>query len=512
MNEPKKITIEDVVDILQKKWYWITLPFFFFVFLGLWLYVVLPREYEASTLILIQPQEIPSSYVVATVSSGLEERVRTLSQEVMSRSNLEKIIMEMNLFRKERDKDIPMDIIVESMRKRITVDVTGAGGREGVSSFSLTYRGRDPQTVADVANRLASLFIESNLRVRARQASETTAFLEKQLADLKSLLDDYEKKVQEYRNTHMGELPEQLASNTTTMTNLQNSLETIQRSLTDARNRKLMIQGQLSQTENAAPGTTATQRDQRLAELQQRLQDMKATYTPEHPELKRLADQIKELERQPHVSTQTSTDPRVVDLRNQLRSVTIEIAGLESEIIRIKSRINFYQQRIESTPKAEQEMATLMRDYQITQQNYQRLLDRYYEAKRAESMEKRQQGEQFRVLDLAQIPQTPVKPNLLTLTMVFILLGLGSGAGLVLLMEFMDSTIKGMQQIKDLSGDIPCISAIPLALTQADKQRAHRKTIALIVVNIVLMVLGAAGVVASKLTHLTIDLPFNLPF
>lgn len=513
MNEQNKITLEDVIDIVQKKWCWISIPFLFFFFLGLWAYVVLPREYEASTLILVQPQEIPAAYVVATVSTGLEERVRTLSQEVMSRSNLEKIILEMDLYHKERAQGVPMDMLIGGMRKRIKVDVGGEAGRPGqVSSFTLTYRGRDPQNVADVTNRLASLFIESNLRVRAKQASETTIFLEKQLADLKSLLDDYEKKVQEYRNTHMGVLPEQLASNTTTLTNLQASLETVQRSLTDARNRKILIQGQISQMESAAPGTTPTQRDQRLAEMRQRLQDMKTTYTPEHPELKRLAEQIKELESQARDRTQVSTDPRVQELRLQLRAVTIEIANLEGEIGRIKARINFYQERVESTPKSEQEMATLMRDYQITQENYQRLLDRSYEAKRAESMEKRQQGEQFRILDLAQAPQTPISPNIVRLALMFLFLGLGSGAGVVLLLEVMDSSIKSQQQLADLSGNIPCISSIPMALTQADKTVARRKTTLLIFANLAIVGAGMAVVIVSKAMRLTVDLPFNLPF
>lgn len=512
MSEQKSINLEDLIDIVQKKWYWITIPFFFFMVLGAWLYVVLPREYEASTLILIQPQEIPSSYVVATVSTGLEERVRTLAQEVMSRTNLEKIITEMDLFKQERSQGIPLDILIASMRKRIKVDVTSASGGTAVSSFTLAYTGREPQRVADVTNRLASLFIENNLTTRARQATETTVFLEKQLADLKTLLDDYEKKVQEYRNRHMGELPEQLQSNTSTLTNLQASLETVQRSLTDARNRKLSIQGQLSQTTASTPTAVTPQRYQRIAELKQRLQDMKANYTPEHPEIKRLMEQIKELENQPQELGHAAQDPRVVDLQNQLRAVTLEISSLEAEANRVKGRINFYQQRVESTPKAEQEITTIMRDYQITQQNYQRLLDRSYEAKRAESMEKRQQGEQFRVLDLAQVPQTPVKPDFIRMGMVFLFLGLGSGAGLLLIMEYMDSTIKGIRQLEELSGNIPCISAIPLAMTQADKDRSRRKNIILITANIMTVVLGLVIVITSKLMHITVDLPFNLPF
>ena len=503
MSEEKSINLEDLLDVVQKKWYWITIPFFVFLFLGVWLYMVLPREYEATTVILIQPQEIPSEYVVATVRSGLEERVRTLSQEVMSRSNLERIMTEMNLYTEERARAVPIEILVESMRKRITVDASGSG-RSGVGSFTLSFKGRDPQQVADVTNRLASLFIENNLSARARQATETTEFLEKQLSDLKALLEDYESKLQEYRNAHMGQLPEQLQSNTATLTNLQNNLETVQRSLTDARNRKLLLQGG-ARTTTSGTQPAMSSRYQRLAELKQRLQDMRSNYTPEHPEIKKLMDQIRELENQPAEVVKETSDP-------QLQAINVEIASLEREAARIRARIGEYQQRVENTPKAEQEMATMQRDYQITQQNYQRLLDRLYEARRAESLEKRQQGEQFRILDLAQPPRTPVKPNFLRLAMVFLILGLGSGSGLLLLMELFDSSVKSIRQVEELAGNIPCISAVPLALTEADKDRSRKKTIALIAANILIVVTGFGIVVASRLAHLTIEPPFYLPF
>jgi len=512
LSEEKKINLEDLLDVVQKKWYWITIPFFFFVCLGAWLFVVLPREYEATTVILIQPQEIPQAYVVATVSSGLANRVRTLSQEVMSRSNLEKIILEMDLYRKERAQGMPMDILVAGMRKHIVLDVSGGGGGSSISSFTLGFRGREPKQLADVTNRLASLFIQSNLSTRARQASETTEFLEKQLTDLRGLLEGYEKKVQEFRNSHMGALPEQLPSNTATLSNLQSNLESVQRSLADARNRKIIIQNQLSQFEGGTLQIRAPQRSQRLAELRQRLQDMKANYTPEYPEIKRLQEQIKEIENQPREVVQSSTDPRVLELQSQLRAISTEIASLESDSSRIKQRINSYQQRVESTPKTEQEITTLLRDYQITKDNYQKVLDRLYEARRAESLEKRQQGEQFRILDLAQVPQTPARPRLIRLVLVFLVLGLGSGGGLLLMIELLDNTVKGIQQVEELSGNIPCISAVPLAMTEADKNRSRRKTMNLIAANILVVILGLVIVVASRLVHLTVEPPFNLPF
>ena len=224
-----------------------------------------------------------------------------------------------------------------------------------------------------------------------------------------------------------------------------------------------------------------------------------------YSEIKKLMDQIRELENQPAEVVKETSDP-------QLQAINVEIASLEREAARIRARIGEYQQRVENTPKAEQEMATMQRDYQITQQNYQRLLDRLYEARRAESLEKRQQGEQFRILDLAQAPRTPIKPNFLRLGLVFLVLGLGSGSGLLLMMELFDSSVKSIRQVEELSGNIPCISAVPLALTVADKDRSRRKTIALIAANVLVVVVGLVIVVSSRLAHMTIEPPFYLPF
>jgi polysaccharide chain length determinant protein (PEP-CTERM system associated) len=504
------MSIQDLLDALIRKWYWVSMPLIFFVLAGIWMYVVIPRTYEATTLILVQPQGIPQNYVQATVRSGVEEQVRTLSQEVLSRSNLETIIKEMNLYTRERGKGIPMDILVALLRKKITI--TTNGGQPGqTSSFSITYRGRNPKEAADVTNRLASYFIDSNLKLRARQATETTAFLQKQLEELKALLSLQEAKVQEYRNQYIGKLPDQLQSNIATITSFQTRLESLQSSLTEAMNRKLTIQSQLSRAEAGTPGTSS-QRGQRLADLKNQLEEMKTKYTPDYPEIKRLENQIAELEKHPEKSSSGRVDPQVADLRNQLNNANFEVDSLRKDSERLKAQIEQYQGRVEETPKREQDLAGLTRDYNITQQNYQRLLDRFYEARRAEDMEKRQQGEQFRVVDYAEPPQTPVSPNPMRIAVIFIALGLGTGAGIIVMLEMLDNTIKGVKQLEGWSGTIPCITAIPLAQTESDKHKARFMTMLFLGVNGAIFLVGTTIIIISKFFNFVLSLPVPLPF
>jgi polysaccharide chain length determinant protein (PEP-CTERM system associated) len=440
----------------------------------------------------------------------VEEQVRTLSEEVLSRSNLETIIKEMNLYTRERGMGTPMDILVTSLRKRITISTNG--GQPGqTSSFSITLRGGNQKEVADVTNRLASYFIDSNLKLRARQATETTAFMQKQLEELKALLNQQETKVQEYRNKYLGELPDQLQSNVSTISSLQMRLESLQSSLTEAMNRRLAIQNQLSQAESGTLGTS-TQRVQRIADLRNQLEEMKTKYTPDYPEIKRLENQISELEKHPEKVSNVRTDPRITDLKNQLSNATMELETIRNDVNRIKAQVEHYQGRVEDTPKREQELTGLTRDYNITQQNYQRFLDKYYEAKRAEDLEKRQQGEQFRIVDYAQVPQTPVSPNPMRIALIFIALGLGTGAGIVVMIEMLDTTIKGVKQLEGWCGTIPCISAIPLAQTESDKRKARFINIVFLGINGAILLVGTMIIIISKLSNFVFTLPVPLPF
>jgi len=503
------INIQDVTNALIKKWYWVSLPLIFFILVGTWFYVVLPKSYEAKTLIVVQPQEIPQNYVQATVSESVDDQVRTLSQEVLSRSNLEPIIKDVNLFANERKNGTSIDILINTFRNRITIN-TDIGQRGGSGYFSIAYRGENPKNVADVTNRLASYFIDTNLKLRAQQATQTTLFLQKQLDELKALLLKQEAEVQQYRNKYLGELPDQLQSNVTTITGLQTRLESVQTSLSAAIARRQNIQDQLSMAESGITGGAGPGQSDRLTELRSQLEEMRSRYTPEHPEIKKLEDLIAGMEKQK--TKKNTTDPRILDLRAQLRTASSEVDTLKKDADGIKTMINQYQGRVESTPKREQEYAALSRDYNITQENYQKMLDRLYEAKRAEDMEKRQQGGQFRVVDYAVPPEIPVSPNPLKIAAIFLVLGLGTGAGIIVLMESLDTSIKGVHHIETLSGNIPCITAVPLALTEEDKRKQKMMNTMFLGINGALLVVGTAVVLFSKISGFMLDITTKLPF
>ena len=197
-------------------------------------------------MVLVSPQRIPEAFVQATVTSKVEERLQSIAQEVLSRTRLEQIIGEMNLYQKER-KTLSREEVVALMQKDIKIELPTKKEEKGF--FSIGYIGHDPNVVTTVANRLASQFIEENLKLREQQAVGTTEFLATELVSVKEKLDQLETAVTQYKRRFMGELPEQRESNIKILEQLQNQYQRVGESLRAAQDRKLFLQKQLADME-----------------------------------------------------------------------------------------------------------------------------------------------------------------------------------------------------------------------------------------------------------------------
>ena len=260
INPAKAYTIEEYIEILRRRIWYIIIPFILIV-AGASAYAFFaPRQYKASTLVLVSPQKIPEAFVQATVTSKVEERLQSIAQEVLSRTRLEQIIGELKLYQKEQ-KTLSREEVVALMQKDIKIELpTKKEERKGI--LRSAYIGRDPNVVTTVANRLASQFIEENLKIRELQAVGTTEFLGTELAASKAKLDELETAVTQYKRRFMGELPEQRDSNIKILEQLQNQLQRVGESLRAAQDRKLFLQKQMTDMELAmnVPGSCRAMR------------------------------------------------------------------------------------------------------------------------------------------------------------------------------------------------------------------------------------------------------------
>jgi polysaccharide chain length determinant protein (PEP-CTERM system associated) len=480
----EKFKLDHYINLIFKHRWLIIIPFCLAMIGGVYLTITSPKIYQASTLILVEPQEVPSNFVRSIVTADIRSRINTISQQIMSRTNLERIINKYNLFSDPKSKYRYMEDKLEVMGKRIQVNVTRTGGSD---TFSVSYSGADPKTVMLIVSDLAVAFIEENLKVRETKAVGTSEFLETQLQSTRDELELVEKELRNYRKRYMGELPEQLEANQTAIDRLQNQLSERRKSIRDAKNRIILIDNQINVSKklqstsiSAKPGSGEPLT---LYQLKNQLEELSSKYTEQHPDVIRLKRRIKELEAKENQAGNSSVkksdseryhdEPRSVNDRilaeymQQRKAILFEIANLESEISGIERQIKIYQQHVENTPKREEELLGLKRDYNNIQESYNSLLNRKLEAGIALNMEKRQKGEQFRIIDAARLPRKPSSPDLRKLFLMSVAVGLGLGAGLIFLIDFFNNSLKDPESFEDELG-VAVLATIPKVYQKKD--------------------------------------------
>lgn len=528
--------ITKYLDMAFRRKYWIIIPFLLVILAGMAHILQSPRIYQAKTLILVHQQKVPQDFVRAIISSGIEDRLRTITQQVTSRTNLEKTIREYGLYGNPPDNKMILEDKVKLLRAKIKVDVV-RGGRGG-NSFSISFQGKDPKKVMQVTNALASNFISENLKIRESQALGTSQFMADELDSITKRLVEKEERLKEYRLRFMGALPDQLQTNLNILGRLQMQLEQLNSSLSSAESRKLIIQQHIADSERlgkklseeeaarllreSVPSPTAeVETSEEAISLKRELDALESKYTPNHPDVIRLKKMIAKLEtreNKPKVKAEEavvqldamppeegSEQPRVDNaLNTQLQQINIEIEDIKDEIKKVQSRMEIYQRRVEETPKREQELISLNRDYDNLRGLYNSMLGRKLEAEIAVSMEKKQKGEQFRVIDPAKIPARPIKPDVKKLMIMILAFGLGLGCGLAYLVEFMDTSYRTPEEVeKELQ--LPVLVSMPFRYTEKELKRLkRRKVIAAVSVAIGFIISFIGVFIASKGVDMTL--------
>lgn len=461
---PELLNVTALLNSLKRLWWIPLLTLVLGIGLSAWLCRRLPKVYQASTLILVEPQKIPTNYVKPIVTTPIENRIKTIQQQVSSRSRLETIINGQNLFANLRDT-VPMEDLVARVDRNIRVEV------RGTSTFKIYYEDVDPQIAARVANAVAELFINENVNARKAEARSTTVFLEQQLAEKKRDLEDAEARISEFNRSHMAELPAQRDVNFALLEGFRGRLKSIIDEISKQQDRKIVLEKDLA--ELPASGVTnvltaATDLDQKRA----RLIELKSLYTEQHPEVIVLKRQIAQLEEQlarkaedktpdtePPPPTQGMT-VREQQLRRQIGDIDLSIKDLTRESQRLKDQIGEYESRVANGPRNEQALLGLKRDYDILQQSYLDMLRNKTQAVIAETLEQERQGESFVVLDRAIPPVRPYKPNVNQILSFGSALGLMMGVGLALLLDLARPKFHSEDELV-AAFNIPVLISIP---------------------------------------------------
>lgn len=516
---------EHYIRLIVHRW-WLVLGIALAVSAGTVIYShYLPNVYTSETMILVDPQKVPDSYVKSTVTGDVRNRLSTLSQQILSATRLQRIIETLNLYPEERKKAAREDVIAH-MRADISVQVVSDfGASQDFQAFRITYSGKDARLVAQVTNELASLFIEENLKAREQQATGTTEFLENQLQETRKDLEAQEAKLKQYKLRHIGEMPEQQSADLQILGQLQSQLQLEGDSLSRAQQSKLVLQSMLSQSAPAVvdmddgqpkvpkvaeisggqPSQQARTNTQLRAD-KARLVALLARYTPDHPDVRKLKKQIEReeaAEAELAASDNAKREAALVDtvhqapppaasaqparatppapanhvnpvIQSQLNTLDAEIAKHIQESQRLSKQVSSFQAKLSAIPVREQEITQLVRDYEISKAHYSQLLGQQLSAETATQLEIRQKGEKFEVLDPGQVAERPSRPNRSLIN------GAGACAGLILgILLAVGTEVLGISitSPEDLSAavGVPVLEVIPLILTRADRRRRTRR-------------------------------------
>ena len=525
MNRPKleiegglagleHFTLRDYIRLLLRR-RWLILVTTLTVALGTALMAFfLPNVYRATTVILVDPRKVPDSYVVSTVTSGVADRLATLRQQILSASRLGQIIEEMGLYAELKSKRTQEEI-VEIMRKAIEVEVvTTMSGDQGLGAFNISYSSGHSGKAAQVTNRLASVFIDENIKAREQQVIGTAEFLERELEEAKKQLETKEERIRQIKTQYVSELPESQTLHLQALSSLQLELRGEMEAASRAQQQRIYWQSLLAESapvinlDRAGPSSTELIPLQvQLVQAQTQLEDLRKRYGPNHPDFIKKNLEVMDLQRRvEQLKKADEPSRREVVATPQRRTNPVaesQIAALEEDIrkhaerqVEIRRKIAYHQSKLERIPVLEQQIASIMRDYEVARDHYRMLLDRKFSADMSTNLEMRQKGERFVVLDAAQPPERPTRPNRPFINSVGLVAGFAVGLVLAIVLELFDGTVKTEREVTELI-EVPILGEIPWLPTVLEKRRQRLRTVSAALGSTLLATAYAALVVLT---------------
>ena len=456
----RPLVVEDYFAILKRRGWMVVIPALLVPIIAVAITYKLTPIYTSQTLVLIERQTVPDTYVKPIIAEDLDSRLASMKEQILSRSRLEPIIERFNLGAPGMD----MDDKVASTRKNIGItpihsEIQGSGGLPG---FFISFTASDPHTAQLVCREITSLFVSENLQAREQSAEGTTAFLKGQLEQAKANLAQQDQKLAEFQKQYMGTLPEQEQSNMGVLAALNTQLDAATQQLTRMESEKTLVESMLSQESRqtqVVPGQKSTpQADQiELQKLEDREADLQTRYTPDYPDVVAVQRQIADLKKQmaaapatpsvvapaaPHYDSQGT-----MQLRAQVTAMTQAIAQKKQQQAELQAQIRTYQDRIQSTPLVEAKMKDLTRDHQTAQDFYDSLLSKMNNSQMATDLERRQEGENFRITDDANLPDAPTFPKRGMFAAGGFVLGLGLGMLVIAFLEYKDKSLRTERDI-----------------------------------------------------------------
>ena len=476
----RELAVEDYIAMLRRRWPIIVALALLGGGLGYGLTRFLPKRFTSQTLVIVEQPTVPGDYVKPVVTQDTNQRLASMQQEILSRTRLEPLIKQFGLFGSDANQASPEEL-VDRLRKSVTVtpiQPMAETNSRGLPGFYISVTFGDPHLAQQICSTVTSMFMEENLRLRQQQAEQTTEFLAKQLEEAKAKLDSEDGKLAAFKRKYLGSLPEEEAANLNLLTGFTSQLDAVTQELSRTQEDKSFAESILAQQISAwqaiQNGQNPETIDKDLASLQAQLAQLRSKYTDDHPDVIRVKNDIDNLKKKmaeaedqkkkddaPEKITKAPAEPpQIQALRAQIHQYGELIQQKSAQQEELQQQIKLYQARVQSSPGIEQEYKELTRGYQTALELYNDLLRKRDQSAMANDLERRQEGEQFQVLDPANLPSGPSFPK----KSLFTLGGLGGGLGLGLaigfLLELQDTSLRTRKDAEVLL-QLPVLASIP---------------------------------------------------
>jgi polysaccharide chain length determinant protein (PEP-CTERM system associated) len=474
----RELTQSDYIAILRRRWVLITVLALVGGPLAYGVARLLPNRYKSQTLVLVEQPTVPSDYVKPVITTEINERLASMREEILSRSRLEPIIHQYNLYANDINRR-PMEEIIARMQKDIEVTPVQPMAEtqaQELPGFHISVTLDNPRTAQAVCTTVTSMFIEEDYRLRQQRSTDTTQFLAQQLVDAKAKLDAQDSKLAAFKSRYLGSLPDQEQGNLNLLMGLTSQLDAATQALARAQQDKSfaesMLAQQLAAWQATQSGSNPETLEAQLAALQTQLANLQARYTEDHPDVIKTKNEIAALQKKiaddnaqsrtpgSQKSGKTVEPAQIAQLRAQVHTTDQVIAEKTREQEKIQQAIKVYQDRVQSSPAVEQQYKELTRDYQTALDFYTDLLKKRDQSAMAGDLERHQEGEQFRVLDPANLPDKPTFPNRIEFALSGFGVGLALGVGIAFLLEMRDTSFRTERDV-EFTLRLPVLAMVP---------------------------------------------------
>jgi polysaccharide chain length determinant protein (PEP-CTERM system associated) len=489
------------------------------ILLSIFVAAILRSEYTVYTTILVEPQSISKKLVeTGEEKANVMNRLHLMTMQILSRARLSKVIDDLKLYQKESESKTREEVI-DLMRSRINVEPVLPEINDpdlkrrmdiDVNTFRLYFRHDNAGIAAAVANRLSNDFIDEHIKERVQSSGDTADFVDSELQRLSTRLRDLEGQIAQVKGQNAGSLPDDVFTNQRQIEDAFQQLSLASQRLAEAQSDEAFYKQQAtvareSGINNGPQNTAVISPNQRLQQLENEISEMRGRgLTDRHPDMIATLAEIEQV--RSRIKNSDADDPEKAapqsvaeqQARAEAQRAALRVESAEKEVARLQGEMTKGQERLANTPRVAEQLDALQREYGQLGDSFKNMSDKRLDAAVAANMERRQKGEQFRVLEPAYAPPDPTSPNRPVIIALGFMLGIGAAAGLALLLDASDSSYHDSRQLQSTLR-IPVLTAIPSILLDPDRMRIRRRNIrdafAAMVVSGAVLASSAAGYV-----------------